>query len=436
MRFSSGAIEMVTEGVGRIADVAGLLLLVVLGYSMFFEADARLQDGALAVGVIGVIAGAADRRTPRNIPVTLLAYVAIGLLSAAVHRWVLVSTSSELGWPALFASAFHLVVMALFIYGGANLLRTPMRLSWFVVLMVATTVVVALQIALDRATAGFVYVRFGQSLASAPHWGGIHGTSLALTLAFPLVSIGLAMRGSIWRPLASAILAAAFLFVAYVNGSRGGMVAMGLVAASIVLFPILDAASRRRNAMVFAAGGASLAIALIGTVWFLRGYIQYGSDLSGRTLMWQAAARMVWDHPWLGVGPGNYGNALAASGYTAGFPEGYVVGLYNAHNLLLHTTVETGVLGGICLLLFLAVAMRGCWRAWAAGYVPMVSLGILFALEGFAAHSLSENFFDARAAVERTRLIVWMFLAAALALDRLAQHAAASPEHVPSRRID
>jgi len=36
-----------------------------------------------------------------------------------------------------------------------------------------------------------------------------------------------------------------------------------------------------------------------------------------------------------------------------------------------------------------------------------------------AVHSLSENFFDARAEVERTRLVVWMILAAVLALERL-----------------
>src|SRR5262245_48441233 len=44
------------------------------------------------------------------------------------------------------------------------------------------------------------------------------------------------------------------------------------------------------------------------------------------------------------------------------------------------------------------------------------SLGILLALEGFTAHSLPENFFDARARADRIRLLVWMILAAALAL--------------------
>ena len=75
----------------------------------------------------------------------------------------------------------------------------------------------------------------------------------------------------------------------------------------------------------------------------------------------------------------------------------------------------------------LAWALRACWRAWDAGYVPMVSLGILLALEGFMVHSLSENFFDARAAVERTRLIVWMILAATLVLDRLPQSRVQNP---------
>ena len=393
---------------------------------MFFDFDSNLQGDALVVALIGIIAGAADGKAARSVPVAMLAYVGIALLSAAVHRWGLVSASADLGWLSLFRPAYHLVVMAAFVYGAAHLLRTPMRLSWFVILLMFATFVLSAQIAFDRASTGFVYVRSGSSLASVPQWSGIHGTGLALTLGLALASAGLATRGSWWRSMASAILAGGLFAVAYVNGSRGGLVAMGVVTGTIALFAVLEATGRRRPTALVFSSVATLAGVLVLVVWFLRGYVASGADLSGRTLLWQAAVRVIGDHPWLGVGPGNYGQAIAASGYAAGFPSN-LVGVNNAHNLLLHAGVEIGVLGALCLLLFLAWALRACWRAWSAGYVPLVSLGLLLALEGFMVHSLSENFFDARAAVERTRLIVWMTLAASLALDRLPRSRIQNP---------
>ncbi len=427
MNREASAVPLVAEGLSRIFDAAGVLLLAWLGWRMFFDFDASLQDDALAVAVIGIIAGAADGKAARNIPIALLAYVGVGLLSAAVHQWSIVSASADPAWLSLFRPAYHLVVMAAFVYGAAYLLRTPLRLSWFVILLMIATVVLSAQIAFDRASTGFVYIRGGPSLPSVPQWGGIHGTSLALTLGFALALLGFASRVSVWRAMASVVLAGGLFAVAYVNGSRGGLVAMGVVAGSLALFVVMEATGRRRQEPVVVAVLAGI---LVLAVWFLRGYLDYGSDLSGRTLMWQAAARLIGDYPWLGVGPGNYGQAIAASGYAADFPSHYV-GLNNAHNLLLHAGVEVGVIGGLCLLLFLAWAFRACWRAWNAGDVPMISLGILLALVGFAVHSLTENFFDARAAVERTRLIVWMFLAAALALDRLPRFARASSESTP-----
>jgi O-antigen ligase len=420
MHHQPSAASMVAEGVGRIADAAGVLLLIWLGVRMYFGPDAPLQDSVLLIGILGVVASVGDRQTAKNPPAALLAYVAIGLLSAAVHRWPIIAASANPQWLSLFSTAIYLPVMAVFIYGAGHLLRSPIRLSWFAVLVVIATFILSVQIAFDRASSGFVYVRGGPSLVSVTQWGGIHGTSLALTLALPLAAIGLAIRRSPWRAVASAVLATGFLTIAYLNGSRGGLLAMALTMGSIVLFALFGAGIRKRAPRFVGVLGAALVIVLFGTVWLLRGYMEGGSDLSGRTYMWQAALGLIAEHPWLGVGPANYGNAVVSGGYAAQIPS-YVIGLSNAHNLFLHTMAEVGIAGGVCLLLFLGFAVRGCWRAWTTGHVPMVSLGILFALAGFLAHSLTENFFDARVAVERTRLIVWMFLAAALALDRLSR---------------
>ena len=167
--------------------------------------------------------------------------------------------------------------------------------------------------------------------------------------------------------------------------------------------------------------GIGIAVLSIGVgtlIWSLRSYIDHGENLSGRTLMWAAAAQLVRDHPWLGVGPGNYSQAFVAGGYAADIPPEYV-GLQNAHNMFLHVSVEAGVFATLCLSVFMLWALRACWRTWTSGHTPMLALGMLFALGGFLVHSLSQNFFDARADVERIRLVVWMILAAILALERL-----------------
>jgi O-antigen ligase len=420
----STARPIVFESLSRILDAIGLVLLIWLGWRMFFNFDARLQDEAQFVALIGIIAGATDGKASRNVPIAMLAYVGIAMLSSAVHRWGVVSASPEPAWLSLFEPAYHLVVMAAFVYGTAYLLRTPLRLSWFVVLLMIGGFVLSAQMAFDRAITGYASNRDGTSFASVPQWGGIHGTSLVLTIVLPLMSMGMVTRRSVWRVLASTILAAGLFAVAYVNGSRGGLVAMTVLAGSIALFAVLEATGQGRQARSVAASFAVVTVVTLLAVWLLRSNFANGSDLSGRTAIWEGAVRLAADHPWLGVGPGNYGQAIAASGFAADFPA---EGLHNAHNLLLHTSLETGVVGALFLLLYLAWSVRACWRAWSAGCVPLVSIAILLTLGAIVVRLLSDVLIEAFLAAERTRLIVWMTLAAALALDRLPRSSARKP---------
>ena len=116
------------------------------------------------------------------------------------------------------------------------------------------------------------------------------------------------------------------------------------------------------------------------------------------------------ENPWLGIGPGNYGPAV-----TAKFGQSAFV---NAHNLVLHAAAETGAFGALFLAAFLLWLLRGCWRSWSVNRLPAITLGVGGALVGFLAHSVSENFLDARSDVERTRLVVWGLFAAALSIAR------------------
>jgi len=412
---------MVSEGVSRICDLAGVVLLIVLGWRMFFAFDSALQTPALVVGLVGMVAAGTDRKALKSYrwPLFMFAYVGIALTSSIVHEWAAVMPALRLKWTALFEPAFHLVVMAVFVSGAAYLLRTERRLSVFVVLFVGAVVVSAAQILFDRAIHSMTYVRAGTvSFPSVPQWGGVHGNSLVLTLGFPLaLSISQTTR-PVLRFAAGMFLGATLLGSAYVNGARGGLVTMVLTSGLMgVLVLNRWVRHRTRKVMAWALGVA----AFVGVSWALWSGRMATGGFSGRGTIWQFVGALILDHAWLGVGPGNYAQGMREGGYTAIL--GYSEGIHNAHNLLLHVAAEIGVAGMLCLLAFLIWMVRACHEAWTAGQLPMVSLGLCFALVGFLLHSVSEDFLDARADVERTRLIVWMCFGAALAVARLPRSA-------------
>jgi len=236
--------------------------------------------------------------------------------------------------------------------------------------------------------------------------------------------------------------------------SRGGWV--GLVAALLVV-----TAARSRTTLVIA-----LAIGLVVAYLLLAGGAQYlppalvqrvadflpfvgtpypllgvgGVDISAvevndanwavieRMAHWQAAVGMFTDHPWLGVGIGNYPVA---------YPQ-YAVGrwldpLGHAHNYYLNIAAEAGLVGlGAYLLLFGAcfvVAWRTVQRT--QGYWRAVALGVLGILVHLSVHNLFDNLFVHSMNVQLGLVLGLLFLA-----DR---YGAAQPAHggeVPNAHRD
>ena len=56
----SGAFTLWRTGMSRVLDAAGLTLLAVLTWRMFFAFDLQLQAQALVVGAVGLLARWAD----------------------------------------------------------------------------------------------------------------------------------------------------------------------------------------------------------------------------------------------------------------------------------------------------------------------------------------------------------------------------------------
>lgn len=113
-----------------------------------------------------------------------------------------------------------------------------------------------------------------------------------------------------------------------------------------------------------------------------------------RMAHWQAGWYMFMDHPWLGVGAGNYPEAYATY-FVGPWPEA----LGHAHNFYLNLLAELGIMGGALLVLMLWLAFarlgsvllasedqsRGFWRALLAGCVG--------GLVVFSVHNMFDSLF-------------------------------------------
>ena len=109
-----------------------------------------------------------------------------------------------------------------------------------------------------------------------------------------------------------------------------------------------------------------------------------------RMAHWQAALAMWTDHPWLGVGIGNY-----AAAYASYSVPPWDEPLGHAHNYYLNIGAETGLVGFLAYVLVWCLgavaALRACRtsRGWHAG----LSVGILGALTYLSVHNLFDNLF-------------------------------------------
>lgn len=109
-----------------------------------------------------------------------------------------------------------------------------------------------------------------------------------------------------------------------------------------------------------------------------------------RMAHWQSALAMWNDHPWLGVGIGNYEPLY----YDYALPL-WPLPLGHAHNYYLNIAAETGIIGLAAYLILWAAAFVVTWRATrqATGWYWGVALGILGVLTHLSVHNLFDNLY-------------------------------------------
>jgi putative inorganic carbon (hco3(-)) transporter len=113
-----------------------------------------------------------------------------------------------------------------------------------------------------------------------------------------------------------------------------------------------------------------------------------------RMAHWQAGWYMFLDHPWLGVGAGNYAEA-----YAEYFVGSWREALGHAHNYYLNILAELGLVGGALLVVLLGVAFRQLGVALrrsedrADTFWRAVLAGVVGGLVVFCVHNLFDSLF-------------------------------------------
>ena len=134
-----------------------------------------------------------------------------------------------------------------------------------------------------------------------------------------------------------------------------------------------------------------------------------------RLAHWQAAWRMFAQHPWLGVGPGQY-----AVVYPSVAIPRWQDPLGHAHNYYLHLLAEGGLIGLASYVGLLAVALFTLWRRaqGGTGWSRLLALGAVGTLGHLLGHSLVDNLY-----VHELYLLLAVILGLALATrsGKLAQ---------------
>ncbi len=233
----------------------------------------------------------------------------------------------------------------------------------------------------------------GERLHGALHpiqAGAVSAAAAAWHLAL-LLCLG---RRRPWLSALGAVGFAAALAGLWASGSRGPWLA---AAVSLPLVPCVFAArrpGRGRAALAAIAAGCVLAAA----AWPIAGnYVaerthsaltdieatehgHYGSDVGQRLARWEAAWKVVREHPWLGVGAGGYGIAAARLGYGELIPVDQ-----HAHSTWLQELATVGLTGTAVVV---AAMVLGLVRAARTRDDFAYALGTLAVLAGWLVGSL------------------------------------------------
>jgi O-antigen ligase len=138
--------------------------------------------------------------------------------------------------------------------------------------------------------------------------------------------------------------------------SRGAILATLLVGAVIAVW--LGRRLIQLGQLRLLAGLAALAVILLFLAWFgmretTAGKATPGASFALRLGYWKATARMIEDHPWLGVGPGNFGRHYPGYMSDTDYEE-----VQDPHNFALELWATCGIFGLLALFIAVGILFR------------------------------------------------------------------------------
>ncbi len=225
-----------------------------------------------------------------------------------------------------------------------------------------------------------------------------------------LVSIAWHVNG-VARKVVYLIASQIGLFCVLFNYSRSTILA--IILGIILLVILINSNYRKWASLVILV---SLAVGLLISPDFMSRFKQMktseisGSGANSRIAIWKTSFRMVAEEPLLGIGPGNYHNE-----YRRLRDNRTGKNLSHAHNDIINTAAETGLLSAAAFLLFWLIIVLKLYRGFRRcpeGYQKGLLLGVLLASIVFLAMAQFEAFF----ADEEVRLLLMFFWGIGLAV--------------------
>jgi O-antigen ligase len=414
----------------RVKQAAGLLVPLGLFAHAFFcpisIAATQIGLGIAAAGLVcAAVSGWRPRRSPLDAP--LLALIGIALLSDAISRYGSPGAASATLWRS--ALGFWIV------FHGLSLVPAQARR---LVLCAAAGLALSSLVGLVQYRSGIDVVhllglREQPAWVDAPGAAGRYGAMGFFTSRLTFghnASVLLAMlAGAIAtgevpvRLRGPAVLAAALAFAA-ILATFDRAAWLGLAAAALVL-----AAALRRGGRALLVGMAAGAAAVL-LLPQVRARFASAFDVTGnadRVFVWSRAMEIIRDHPWLGVGFGNYPRVCGT--YYDRVDPGFPMRTW-AHNTGLSMLAETGPFGLAAL----------CWLAIAAAraLARRIRAGEGLAVGGAAAATALAVIGQAHDVLYDTKVMyaLWLALGVALAQREPAAETGAARLSTVARTIE
>ncbi len=219
-------------------------------------------------------------------------------------------------------------------------------------------------------------------------FGGAQGLAmyLAMTMGFAIAHLIYAEERWIKQlALLCLIISLVGLGVAQ---SRGGFIG----AVAMMLTMLLTIVPKLRMPVFLLLGVAvAIAFAVLGVFPYwdgtLAGLVPGRPEaVLDRLIIWGVVRDVFFEHPFFGVGLGNFRDAFFAQQQWLHVDLAYPS--LHAHNTYLELLADTGGVGLLAYLSFLALAVRRLLRIWAAGGRPILTLAALGSLAAYAVFAM------------------------------------------------